>query len=50
MSEKDNCMFCLGAKGGVKGNENVFGGVVACDYCTPLVVKIIQGVREGKIK
>lgn len=29
----DGCEVCLGAKGGVLGNENVIGGVVACDYC-----------------
>lgn len=33
---KDKCQFCLGAKGGVLGNENVIGGVVICDYCTSL--------------
>jgi hypothetical protein len=31
---RDNCKLCLGAKGGVPGNENVIGGVVVCDYCT----------------
>jgi hypothetical protein len=32
--EKDGCRLCLGAKGGVPGNENVIGGVVVCDYCS----------------
>ena len=39
---KDNCQFCLGAKGGVKGNENRFGPVVVCDYCSVLVLDIIK--------
>jgi len=29
----DNCEVCDGAKGGVRGNENRIGGLVACDYC-----------------
>jgi hypothetical protein len=33
MTLSDNCEICLGAKGGVRGNENVIGGIVACDYC-----------------
>lgn len=37
--ELDNCQFCLGAKGGVRGNENNMNGVVVCDYCTCLVNK-----------
>lgn len=32
----DNCQICLGAKGGMLGNENVIEGVVVCDYCTVL--------------
>lgn len=36
----DGCKFCLGAKGGVPGNENVIGGEVICDYCTSLLMKI----------
>ena len=32
-AEKDNCQICHGAKGGVKGNENIVDGVVMCDYC-----------------
>jgi hypothetical protein len=30
---KDNCELCLGAKGGVPGNENRILGLVVCDYC-----------------
>lgn len=32
----DNCQVCLGAKGGMLGNENVIDGVVVCDFCTVL--------------
>ena len=36
--ELDNCAFCEGQKGGVRGNENVLpNGVVICDYCTALL-------------
>jgi hypothetical protein len=34
--ERDKCQFCLGAKGGVPGNENRLNDVIACDYCTSL--------------
>lgn len=30
----DNCQLCHGAKGGVRGNENIVDGIVMCDYCT----------------
>jgi len=33
MTLTDNCEVCLGAKGGVRGNENRIGGLVVCDYC-----------------
>jgi hypothetical protein len=33
MTLRDNCEVCHGAKGGVRGNENRIGGLVACDYC-----------------
>ncbi len=39
----DRCAFCLGAKGGEPGNENVIGGVVCCDDCTTLVLSAIAG-------
>jgi hypothetical protein len=29
----DNCQVCLGASGGVRGNENIVDDVVTCDYC-----------------
>jgi uncharacterized small protein (DUF1192 family) len=29
----DNCSLCHGARGGVRGNENIVDGVVMCDYC-----------------
>jgi hypothetical protein len=31
--ERDNCELCHGASGGVRGNENIVGGKVICDYC-----------------
>lgn len=30
---RDNCMICLGARGGEPGNENIINGVAVCDYC-----------------
>ena len=39
LAARDGCEFCLGAKGGVPGNENVIGKVVVCDYCTALYMK-----------
>jgi len=29
----DHCSVCKGARGGVRGNENVIAGIVMCDYC-----------------
>lgn len=29
----DNCQVCAGSKGGVRGNENIIGGRIVCDYC-----------------
>ena len=31
--ELDNCEVCHGARGGIKGNENIIDGVITCDYC-----------------
>lgn len=36
----DKCQFCLGAKGGVPGNENIVDGVIVCDYCSSLLWKM----------
>ena len=44
--QRDNCEFCKGRKGGVKGNENMFGDIIVCDYCTALVLTIIRGERS----
>jgi hypothetical protein len=38
--QRDGCEFCLGAKGGVPGNENVFAGHLACDFCTILIMDV----------
>lgn len=46
--EKDNCAFCLGAKGGVRGNENVVGGVIVCDYCSALLHNMQKSPGEEK--
>lgn len=43
----DGCEFCLGAKGGVPGNENRIGGHVVCDYCTPLATDIQRAKEKG---
>jgi hypothetical protein len=40
----DNCEVCGGAKGGVRGNENVVDGVVICDYCH---VERMKGKADG---
>lgn len=40
--KRDACEFCLGAKGGTPGHENAINGVVACDYCTALLLKTKQ--------
>lgn len=47
----DACSFCLGRKGGVPGNENVYpvyraeeemvDGLTACDYCSALVDRVL---------
>jgi hypothetical protein len=42
VASSDGCKFCLGAKGGVPGNGNVVGGEVLCDYCTSLLMKIVD--------
>lgn len=39
---KDKCQWCLGAKGGVPGNENVIGGVITCDYCHSLWIIAVK--------
>ena len=30
----DNCQVCSGDRGGIRGNENIVGGVIMCDYCS----------------
>ena len=48
---KDKCQFCLGAKGGVRGNENIIGGVIVCDYCHYLLMVISeQETKENEEK
>lgn len=38
----DACQFCLGQKGGTPGNENIVGGVTACDDCTVLIHRVMD--------
>lgn len=37
---RDKCQFCFGMKGDVPGNENRFGSIIVCDYCTSLLIEI----------
>jgi hypothetical protein len=46
----DGCQFCKGAKGGVAGNENNYQGVVACDYCSVLVDRILKPYVDRALK
>lgn len=46
-TERDDCQFCLGAKGGVRGNENRFAGIIVCDNCTVLLLKIISVTKHN---
>lgn len=38
--ERDKCFFCLGARGGVRGNENIEFGRPCCDDCSVLLVNL----------
>jgi hypothetical protein len=46
-SPPDDCQFCRGAKGNVKGNENVFSGIVVCDDCSILVREILNSHEKA---
>lgn len=41
----DECRFCLGAKGNVRGNENVVGTIVCCDDCGILVGQALKAAH-----
>ena len=41
-TDTDDCTFCLGIKGGARGNENVYAGVTACDYCSTILDRILD--------
>jgi hypothetical protein len=43
----DNCEFCLGIKGGVRGNENRIAGIVTCDRCTNLIEAACDNERDN---
>lgn len=38
----DRCQFCNGTKGGVRGNENKYGSVIVCDYCSVVVDELLK--------
>lgn len=45
--EKDDCSVCQGARGGVKGNENVRAdGSLICDYCSADELMVLQLAKE----
>jgi hypothetical protein len=39
-ADRDDCKFCLGFKGGTRGNENMIAGYPVCDYCHALFIAI----------
>lgn len=47
---RDACQFCLGAKGGVPGNENMICGVVMCDYCHSLYLETDEKTKAASGK
>lgn len=49
-SDRDDCEFCLGNKGGTKGNENVVHGIVMCDYCYVLFMKGTKALQKDSEK
>lgn len=48
--QKDACAFCLGAKGGTPGAENLFAGHLACDVCTVLLLDVRKAATEAALK
>lgn len=44
---RDNCELCLGAKGGVRGNENRVRGIVMCDYCHALLMLAFKALESS---
>lgn len=46
-TEGDACQMCLGAKGGVPGNENRIGDVIMCDYCHALYMNAKQTAGQS---
>jgi len=43
----DNCGLCLGAKGGVRGNENRVDNLVLCDYCSTEIENTVVEADNG---
>lgn len=44
------CAFCGGLKGGEKGNENIIGDVVVCDYCSVLLNQQLATARADALE
>lgn len=51
VEQVDGCQMCLGAKGGVSGNENRLGDLVVCDYCTSALLPALATMqaREAEL-
>jgi hypothetical protein len=43
-AERDRCHFCLGYKGGLRGEELVIGGALLCLECAELYEAMLRGV------
>lgn len=39
---RDDCQFCRGARGGVRGNENIVQGIVCCDDCSVIAGRLLD--------
>jgi hypothetical protein len=48
--EIDRCAFCLGAKGGKLGAENVIQGVLVCVACTELFMDIHTVMQQNVVR
>ena len=51
LQQSDRCEFCLGTKGGMRGEELTVVGVVVCHECARLIIKMtrIQDAQKGTI-
>jgi hypothetical protein len=46
-TEADNCELCFGRNGGVRGNENIIGGLTVCDYCHVKLMPFLTASTEA---